>query len=165
MSAPHVPVDGVVEFDAYPLPDAEERALLASLRGEAHAFLRSHQWCRGIRRDLVGYAVGGVIGVILMQLEPSPPAAEWLWVVVGDVPSVYMVIDELGDPCSALEAYCELMEEWIHAVRTGGDLSTVFPVAAAPTREHADMLERRLAMIREDLVPDCRCDPAVNALA
>ncbi len=37
--------------------------------------------------------------------------------------------------------------------------------SAAPTREHADMLERRLAMIREDLVPDCRCDPAVNALA
>ncbi|MCE9578153.1 MAG: hypothetical protein K8W52_33820 [Deltaproteobacteria bacterium] len=150
----------MVELDAYPLPDAEERALFDELRAEACAFLRSHHWCRGIRRELVGYAVGGVIGVFLMQLEPSPPADEWLWVVVGDVPSVYMVIDDIRDPCAALEAYCELMEHWIDAARTGGDLSKVFPVAAAPTAEHADMLERRIAMIRESLLPDCRCDPA-----
>lgn len=63
MSDPHVPVDGVVELDAYPLPDAEERALLDKLRAEARAFLRSHHWCRGIRRELVGLVVARRAGL------------------------------------------------------------------------------------------------------
>ncbi len=41
----------------------------------------------------------------------------------------------------------------VSAVRDG-DFEGVYPVTAARTEEHADMLKRRLAMLRQDIIPE-----------
>ena len=73
--------------------------------------------------------------------------------VVGDTPSAYLVTDEAPDPASARRAYCDLMEEWASAVSAGKPLKGIYPVAAAPTKDNAEMLNRRMTYIRDHLIP------------
>jgi hypothetical protein len=65
-----------------------------------------------------------------------------------------VVADDADRPSLALEAYCELSEDWANAVLQGGDLSQVYPVKAEPTIEHAKMLLSRVSFIREKIIPD-----------
>jgi hypothetical protein len=45
------------------------------------------------------------------------------------------------------------MEEWIAAVRDGGDLTKVYPVTAEPTLENAELLEGRVAFLLAQIIP------------
>lgn len=49
---------------------------------------------------------------------------------MGDLPTAYIVVEPDDSPQQALERYCEMMEEWISAVRDGGSLQHVFSVSA-----------------------------------
>ena len=80
-----------------------------------------------------------------------------VWVVVGDVPSAYLV-HEPGDSWQdALREYVAEMNSWVTAVRTGTSLDDVIPVNAPPTMEYANMLASRLDFIQTRLVD---VDPA-----
>lgn len=75
-----------------------------------------------------------------------------MWVVVGDLPTAYLVVEPEDSPAQALERYCDLMEQWIASVRDG-QLSEVFPVSAEPTLENADALEKRIAFLLAEIIP------------
>lgn len=65
-----------------------------------------------------------------------------------------MVTDNASTPALALEGYCELMEDWISAVRGAGDLSfdDVYPVDASATQGNADDLDGCIAFIRKNIL-------------
>ncbi len=133
---------------------ADETAALKEMLARAVAYLKSFSWCPLITERYLGYGVGGVLALFLFRLQPAINGEdEWLWVVVGDLPSAYFVIDEARDPASALEAYCELMEDWAEAVLSKSSLDEVFPVTAAPTKKHAEMLKSRVRFIRKNILP------------
>jgi len=139
--------------------DEEDTELLREMLAEAKSYVRSFTWCKSIREEFYGNGVGGVVAVFLFRIEPGPGAPtsdEWLWVVTGDLPPAYLVTDRAHDPHAAVEAYCGLMEEWIRSVRAGKGLDTVFPVAAEPTLETASLVERRIAFLRQDVMPILR---------
>ncbi|MBB5058498.1 hypothetical protein HDF16_003212 [Granulicella aggregans] len=125
--------------------DEEEQALLHALFEKAKQFLISHEWCFGVGEAYFGDGIGGVIGIFLLELAPvSDNVDQWLWVIVGDIPSAYLVVDECPTPVEALETYIELMREWVALAYEGKASPEVFPVVAAPTPEHAEMLDGRL---------------------
>jgi len=133
--------------------DAEETELLNTMLQEATDYLRAYHWCPPIDQVYLGYGVGGIVAVFLFHFrERIQGPDEWLWVVTGDLPSAYFVIDEAPDPLSALETYCELMDDWVEAVLAGRSLDDVFPVAAAPTSDNAKSLQQRLSFIRTRLL-------------
>jgi hypothetical protein len=134
--------------------DSEDTALLVALVDAARAYLRAFEWCRAILEEYYGLGVGGVVGVFLFRIVPAPDVDEWLWVVVGDVPSCYLVTDRARDPIEAMKVYCELMDEWVRSVREGGREEDVFPVSAARTARNADSLERRIRFVREKVIPN-----------
>ena len=74
--------------------DAEETELLRASLEEATAFLKAFDWCRGIREMYFGLGVGGVVSVFLFRIDAAPMVDEWVWVIVGDLPSCYLVTDE-----------------------------------------------------------------------
>jgi hypothetical protein len=75
-----------------------------------------------------------------------------VWVVVGDLPSAY-IVHEPGDLWQdALTGYVSEMERWVNAVRAGASLNNVIPVNVRPSREYADMLSSRLDYIRSRLL-------------
>ncbi|MEW6745506.1 MAG: hypothetical protein AB1486_22365 [Planctomycetota bacterium] len=137
--------------------DAEETALLKEMLRDATDYLLGFQWCPPIDRVYLGRGVGGVIAVFLFHFaDRIGDTDEWLWVVEGDVPTAYLVVDQARDPASALEVYCQLMDDWAKAVLDGRSLADVFPVQAEPTFDNATSLIRRLDFLRRRLLPDWR---------
>ena len=50
-----------------------------------------------------------------------------LWVVVGDLPNAYVIVEPDDDGILALNRYCELMEDWAFECRTKTRSTSPFP--------------------------------------
>ena len=133
--------------------DEAETVLLQQLLVRAEEYLRSFHWCPPIAERYLGIGVGGVLAVFLFKLERAiNNADELLWVVEGDLPSAYFVVDEAPNAKSALEVYCTMMEYWANAVMSDSSLDDVFPVAAPATKANADRLCSRIRFIRNRII-------------
>lgn len=120
---------------------------------EARAYLRSQHWCHAVTRERFGLGVGGVVGVFMFELTGDPGVDRALWVVCGDVPTAYLVTDDAPTPVAALVVYCEMMEAWIGAARGERPVAGVFPVAAEANEENARRLEKRVRLLRREVIP------------
>lgn len=98
-----VPVGGVVPIDRIFGDDEQDVRLLRLMAAEAQEYIQNFSWCKSIREAYFGDGCGGVVALFFFRIEPSKPDVdEWLWVVVGDVPPAYLVIDESKTPSQAL---------------------------------------------------------------
>ncbi len=140
------------ERDMTPLASIRHRGV-RKLAREAVQFLESQSWCGGVTTGELGFAVAGVIGVFRLVHKPTREGVDAvLWVVVGDLPSAYVVLDNAPDWQEALACYVQEMGAWVAAVRAGKPLGDIIPVGVEPTPEHADMLATRLEFIQRELV-------------
>lgn len=135
--------------------DSEETVELRQMLKNAKLYISSFDWCPDIDKVFLGFGIGGVIAVFLFRfVQPiGEEKDDVLWVIEGDLPSAYLVTDDAPTPRAALQIYCELMEDWVAAVKTGSSLETVFPVRAKADNENAIMLERRISFIRNKILP------------
>ena len=132
--------------------DEEDTRLLREMAKSARDYISSFAWCPPIKDMYLAYGVGKVVAIFLVEFpEKIRETDDSLWVVVGDLPSAYLVVEPEDKPAGALARYCELMEDWISAVKISGDLRNVFPVAAAPTYENADLLRSRIRFLRKEI--------------
>lgn len=132
----------------------EDTALLKIMLEEAINYLKSHKWCPEIEKIYFGFGIGKIVAVFLFKFsEKIKGTDEFLWVIVGDLPSAYLVIDNSPSPKEALEGYCEIMEDWVNAVRNSASLKDVYPVKVPPTEEYARMLSSRIESLRSDVIP------------
>lgn len=156
----------MIDSSRFPLGDLDyyddgEVASLELLSRDARGYIESFHWAPPLADLLLAFGIAPKIGLFLARFTmpiagKASQGDNELWIVVGDLPSAYFVIDDAYTPADALEAYCELMMEWIAAVITGRDLSQSYPVEAEPTMEHAEMLESRIEFVREKLIPQAR---------
>jgi hypothetical protein len=132
----------------------EDTLLLQQMLSEAHEYLLSFKWCRSVRHAWFGWGVGGVCAVFLFEIEPSSKKVDSrLWVIVGDLPSAYLVTDASPTPLAALSNYVDLMQEWVDAVKKRKSVDNCIPVDAPATLEYANLLQRRLDFIRKEFLP------------
>lgn len=132
--------------------DDDETKELQKTLDEARSYLGTFPWCTRIEEEFFGFGVGGIVAVFFFRIQPVGATDSWLWVIAGDLPSAYVVTDQATTPVRALEIYCDLMEDWIGAVRQK-DLRDVYPVMAEPTSENADLLENRVVFLRTKIIP------------
>lgn len=134
--------------------DDEDTVGLQKLADVAKQYIQSFHWCPPVDNVYLGFGVGGAVAVFLCKFaQRITEIDDSLWVVVGDLPSAYLVVEEADDPAQALERYCEMMDHWVSAVRGSGDLADVYPIPVEATVEHADMLSKRLRLLREEVIP------------
>ena len=150
------PVVGVVPWEQMCGEDGEETVALRRMAREAEEYLSAHDWCEAVSARFFGAGIGGVAAAFLFQVSGPPHVDEWLWVIVGDLPSAYFVTDQTRRPSEAFEAYADLMDEWIRSVRSEASLADVYPVDAPADEEHAAMLASRTQFIRAEIVPRVR---------
>jgi hypothetical protein len=140
--------------------DEQDTALLLAMAGEAIAFLNSKHWCPTIRQTYFADGYGGIFALFVARLsEPILETAEWLWIVVGDVPTVYMVLEPEDNARWAADRYCSVIGDWIDAVLGSGNFDDVYPVGLPRTEEEAMRLKHKLDTLRENLIPHLRDDP------
>lgn len=134
-----------------------EAERLAVLRDTAQRFLQGFRWAPPIAELILAFGVAPIAALFLARFEHSiggeVSGDTEVWVMVGDLPPAYFVVDESPSPAEALEVYCELMEDWVHKVIAGTDLSASYPVSVEPTVEHAQLLRGRIEFIRDKLIP------------
>jgi hypothetical protein len=100
-----LPVGFVIPLEQLFGEDEEETQLLRSMAAQAETYLSGFAWCQSIKAKYFGAGVGQVLAVFLFSIVPSRANVdEWVWVVVGDIPPAYLVIDECKSPSSALVA-------------------------------------------------------------
>jgi hypothetical protein len=147
--------------------DEEETAEVREMAERAARFLRSFDWCDDVVEVWVGdVTADSVVAVFLCRIVADRDGVpEWLWVVVGDVPPAYVVVDDAPNPASALDAYVGEMQEWVAAAKRGEPVDNLIPVLDAdgtrelpPTPETAEELERRLGLIDAEILSGCRDD-------
>jgi hypothetical protein len=144
--------------------DAEDSRLLRELASKAHRYISKFSWCRSVREAYFGDGYGGIVAVFFFRIEPSrPDVDEWLWVVVGDLPSAYLVTDECHTPSQALERYIDVMSEWVQLAKEGRSSDDVVPVNAPATPESAEMLGSRLRVLNDTIVPALRLNEVVRS--
>ena len=135
--------------------DLEDTALLRTLAVESREFIESFDWCGKVERGWFGFGVGGIVGVFLFEIQPTMPHIDRvLWVIVGDLPPAYLVVDQSPTPYAALTTYVGLMQDWIDAVRAGNALDECIPVNAPPTPEYADLLQSRLDFLNANILSE-----------
>jgi hypothetical protein len=133
---------------------AEETALLRGMLVDARKYIQSYSWCPRIGSVRYAGGVGGIVAVFYVDLErPINRLDKALWVIVGDLPSAYLVVIPSDGVAKALSRYCVLMEDWCGAVLAGSGLAAVFPVEADPTFDNARALQKRIAFLRSEILP------------
>jgi hypothetical protein len=132
--------------------DPSDTRLLRAMADDARAFLEGHPWCERVEHLEYGDGVGGIVAVFLATIVPARPnVAERLWVIVGDVPPLYLVTDELPTPRSALASYIGWRRAWVDAVRHGDPVDDLPPVDVPATDASLDRLASRLDFIENML--------------
>ena len=133
--------------------DAEDTAQLRQLAAEARAYMEEFEWCPPIESVHMALGASGVVGVFLFQFaEVIEDDDDALWVVVGDLPSAYVIVEPDDDGISALERYCEMMEDWAFNVLKDNSIEESFPVEAEATHENAEMLRQRIVFLRSEII-------------
>lgn len=135
--------------------DVEETEELRALARNAKQFITGFPWCAAIERGFSGVVIPSVIGTFLFVIRPTKPDIDTtLWVIVGDVPPAYLVVDEATSPALALKKYVELMSAWVNAVEQGDSVEDLIPVNVPPMKEYAAKLRTRLIFIQERILPE-----------
>ena len=131
----------------------EDTKLLRSMADDVRVYLSGFNGCPQIRNLYLAFGIGGVVCLSLAELEDKIDDQDsFLWVVVGDLPTAYLVADSTT-PYEALETYSSLMADWADAVESGASLDDVFPVDARPTSVDACILRRRLLFLKDNVLP------------
>ena len=133
----------------------EDTIQLRQLATRAANYLRSFPWCTTILESYFGGGIGKIFAVFCYHIVPArADVDEWLWVMVGDIPSAYtQVIDECRTPFEAFETYDWGMSRWIELARQGRTSPDVPPVNVPATPEWAEELDGRLQMLRRVIKP------------
>jgi len=149
-----LPVTGVVPLVQMAGEDDIETAMLVAMAEEAQAFLTNYNWCEEIQALYFGDGIGGVFAVFFAHIKPARPEVdENLWIVVGDIPSAYLVTDSCHTPKEAMEGYIEEMRKWVEAAKLGQTSKEIIPVNVPATPEWAERLETRLNTLEHEILP------------
>src|SRR5579863_5746936 len=127
-----VPVTGVIPLSEMQGEDAEDTRLLQIMAKGAENYIRSLPWCVDIREAYFGDGYGGVAAVFLFRIVPERANVDhWLWVVFGDIPPAYLVVDDCKAPSEALTGYVEEMSKWVELAKLEKESGAVIPVNVA----------------------------------
>lgn len=132
--------------------DEEDTALLHQMLCEAELFIAQFKWCKSLLHEYFGLGVGGVVAVFLFRIDAEVDAEDLVWVVVGDLPPLYVSVKEAPNPACALDVYVNAMAEWADAAIRGASVGDLVPVAAPPTPENGYNLRKRLDFIRREIL-------------
>lgn len=113
-------------------------------------YLVAKPWVVRVTDILVGKIIGDRAGAFLYEIAPTSKKVDRLhWVICGDVPSAYLVLDKAKNPDEAIEQYCFQVRKWIEGVRAGQLLPNTMPIEWPQTIESAERLSKMLLDVFE----------------
>lgn len=134
--------------------DEEDTALLIAMAKEGENYLRSFAWCLDIKQGRLSDGFGGIIALLHFQVTiRNVPDDEWVWIIIGDVPSAYLEAELFVTPHAALQRYLDGLDEWIAAAEAGKPLQDLIPIEVTPSPDLIAQLRPRIKTLREEILP------------
>ena len=119
----------------------------------AEKYLLGFDWCKNIKNSALYTNLGETFCVFLFEIDNSASDEDnFLWIVVGDLPSMYLDIHGCKTTKEVIENYVELAEDWIKHVRANKPVDERYPFNVSPTLEMAELLEKRTYFMRNTLI-------------
>ena len=134
--------------------DEGETEELKAMHKEACSYICSFKWCLDVKASYLGFGIGRVVGIFLVNITPSKASLpNWVWIVIGDLPPAYISIRCNSTPYHAIRGYIREMRKWVDAVEDGTSIDDLIPVNIAPIAENADRLDSRLNRLETEILP------------
>jgi hypothetical protein len=128
---------------------------VTSLIEESKQFLSSYSWCYHIKDGWLFTNLGKVLCVFLYEIDNSHSLEDnFLWVVVGDLPPIYLDTYNVLSNRDALEVYVEIVNDWIYHVETNQSLEKCFPLASDHSSESLQKLKKRTDLLQNAILPE-----------
>jgi hypothetical protein len=152
-----IPAKGIIPLELLFEDKEDQTAILCDMAEDAQSYLEAFPWCVSIEEGYFGDGIPDVVAAFLFRIEAAQPIIDrWLWVIVGDLPSAYLLTHTSKTPSQALEAYIEEMSKWVALAKEGKFSDKVISVDAPSTPENAEDLEERLVVLAKNVVPAFR---------
>ncbi len=123
------------------------------LQEEAETYIKSFKWCKDIKNCSLYTNIGRVFCIFLFEIENSASSEDnFLWLIVGDLPAMYLDTFGAKSTKEVVEDYIMLAEDWINNIKAGESIINCYPFNAAPTLEMAELLEKRVSFMKSTLM-------------
>jgi hypothetical protein len=120
---------------------------------EATEYLAGFTWCKKIINSDIYLNLGSTLCIFLFRIENiASRENDHLWIIVGDIPPMYLDVFGPKTTKQVLEDYIRLAEDWIEHVKLGNSVDNCYPFIAKPTLEMATMLEKRTSFMKNTLI-------------
>ena len=137
--------------------DESDTKLLREMAERADEYVRSFEWCLELHERYFGDGVGGVVALFLFRVSIRDlDLPQWVWIVVGDLPSAYLGFQDLDSPYAALLLYIEGVEEWLESSWEERLCGELIPIEVLPEPRYLEMLRGRVAVLRASVLPNIR---------
>jgi len=124
------------------------------LANEAESFLQGHKWCKTIKNKWFVEGWENLVMIFYFEIIPnSKNVDDFVWVIVGDLPPAYIDIESASNPLEVIETYTDIMSDWVECVKNGLSIENCYPINVPPQKDYAEMLEIRIKLIRENILP------------
>ncbi len=139
--------------------DEEDTILLKGHLTEAVDYVNRQKWCSEIVECFFGFGVGGVAAVFLFNIRSDDPEVDdYVWAVVGDIPPLYLTVEDCPNPACALDGYIGALEQWAAAAIKQKAMEGLPPVSAPATVENGKALKRRLQFLDREVLSQYQSD-------
>ncbi|WP_442589902.1 hypothetical protein ACSBL2_01445 [Pedobacter sp. AW31-3R] len=132
----------------------EYYAEVLSMQKEADRYISDFSWCISVVNSSLYLNLGEKLCIFLYEIDPAKNADNFVWLIVGDLPSMYLDVYGPKTTIHVLEDYVSLSKDWISNVESGLSVDECYPFDADPTMEMADLLKRRVAIIENSIIPN-----------
>ena len=153
----NLPVWDVVPVEQMAGEDEEDTALLRLMLNDARNYILAFAWCDSILESYFAAGVGKILAIFLFKISTTnPEVPPWEWVVVGDIPSAYLPLEDCPSSKAVFHTYLEGMGRWVALAREGreaGPADGIPPVNVPATFEWAEDLDGRLRLLKKLLQP------------
>ena len=130
--------------------DLELYSEVIAAHKEAVTYIKSFNWCEEIFDSSLYLNIGSSLCIFLFKINNTASKDDdLLWIVVGDIPPMYLDIHCVKTTKQVLENYIALAGDWIQAVKSEGNVEDCYPFDAEPNLEMADLLNQRMFFIRD----------------
>lgn len=125
------------------------------MNDQASVYIEGFRWCKEVRDSFLYLNLGSTLCIFLFEIENSASSEDnFLWIMVGDIPAMYLDIYGSKTTIEVLRRYNALAKDWISNVGRGLSVDDCYPFSAEPTMEMADMLKKRVDFIEKTIIPN-----------
>lgn len=133
--------------------DLEFYEEVLTLHKKAENYLHSFYWCEEIKECFVYANIGRVFSIYVFEITNTASVKDdFLWIIAGDIPSIYLNVLVDDTTVSVTENYIDLAQDWINQIKNGQSVAECYPFNAQPTIELAELLQKKISFMRDTVI-------------